>query len=215
MSLYLLTRATIDFNGPAGRILIVSNTFAWSAYALRRLAARPTVAETDEELAQAAAAGSQDDFARLVRRYSDSIYRVVFRLCGSAEDAEDITQETFIKAFKALPQIDLRRPIKPWLYKIAVNSAVSQLRKQRGRVQVELDEAELPPVRDGAEMLPDMIDAQTALAGLPLDYRRVMVLRVIEDMSFADVAEILDIPEATARTRFRRARQMFDKLISD
>lgn len=193
----------------------MSNALAWSAYALRRLTGRQKIAQTDEELAQAAVAGSQDDFARLVRRYSNSIYRVVFRLCGSAEDAEDITQETFVKVFKALPQIDLRRPIKPWLYRIAVNTAVSQLRKRRGRIQVELDEAELPPVRDEAEALPDMIDAQTALARLPLDYRRVIVLRAIEDLPFADVAQILDVPEATARTRFRRARQMFDKLISD
>lgn len=193
----------------------MSNAFAWSAYALRHLTGRQKTAHTDEELAQAAVAGSQEDFARLVRRYSDSIYRVVFRLCGSAEEAEDITQEAFIKAFKALPQTDLSRPIKPWLYKIAVNTAVSTLRKRHGRVQVELDEAELPPVLDRAQMLPEMIDAQTALARLPLDYRRVMVLRAVEDLPFADVAEILDIPEATARTRFRRARQMFDKPDSD
>lgn len=170
---------------------------------------------TDEELARAFVAGSHGDFARLVDRYAGSLYRVIYRLCGSAEEAEDLVQETFVKVFKALPTLDLDRPLKPWLYKIAVNTTISQLRKRGHRTQLEFDEGRQPVVGDSTEMLAQRVDAQAALARLPLDYRRMIVLRAVEDLAFSEIAEILDIPEATARTRFHRARQMFKTLMGD
>jgi RNA polymerase sigma-70 factor (ECF subfamily) len=158
-------------------------------------------------LAARAASGSEEDFERLVRRYSASIYRVVYRMCRSAEDAEDITQETFVKAFRALPAADLSRPIKPWLYKIAVNTALSCLRKKSGKIQVEWCESEVPAAVDQNETVPEKLDAQEALGRLPIEYRQIIILRAVEDLPFADVAAILDIPEPTARTRYSRARK--------
>jgi RNA polymerase sigma-70 factor (ECF subfamily) len=190
------------------------NAFNWSSYALRRVAGRTQVTYSDEDLAYRAVSGSEGDFEQLVRRYSASIYRVVYRICGSAEDAEDITQEAFVKAFKALPRADLSRPIKPWLYKIAINSALSHLRKKSGKIQVEWSENQVPAAADQSETIPEKLDAQAALERLPSNYRQIIVLRAIEALPFADVARILDIPEATARTRYSRARKLLENLIS-
>ncbi|MDP1809500.1 MAG: RNA polymerase sigma factor [Actinomycetota bacterium] len=170
---------------------------------------------SDEGLAAKAAAGSANHFEALVQRYSSAMFRLAFRLSGSRGDAEDIVQETFIKLWRALPAADTDLPFKPWLYKIAVNTSLSHLRKKNRGQTVDLDATDnLIQLGDFAGVSTDNIDAQTAIDRLPLDYRRIFLLRAVEDLAFADIADILDIPEATARTRFKRAKDQLRQYLS-
>lgn len=169
---------------------------------------------TDEELAASAATGSTNHFEAIVRRYSSAMYRLAYRLSGNRGDAEDIVQETFVKLFRALPTADTSRPIKPWLYKIAVNTSLSLLRKRSGTKNVNLDEAaDFVHSGDFSEISAAGIDAQKALDRLPPAFRQMIVLRAVEDLPFAEIADILDIPEPTARTRFKRAKDMLRSFI--
>ncbi len=178
-------------------------------------AIRPSLtALSDETLAAKAAAGSGDHFEELVRRYADSVYRTAYRLCGNPAEAEDIVQESFIKIFRALPKVRLDLPLKPWLYKIAVNTALSSLRRKAGRPAIGLAAAEETPAPgDDSERAAERMDAQAALATLPPAYRTIVVLRAVEQLSFSEISDILSIPEATARTRFSRAKSMLQHLL--
>jgi len=177
---------------------------------------KPSLAgATDEELAAKAAGGSSDHFEALVRRYTTAIYRVGYRLTGNTAEAEDIAQETFIKVFRALPKTRLDLPFKPWLYKIAVNTAISHWRKNKDRYQVDLEAADsLTQTGDTGDMVAVRQDIQAAINRLEIDYRRIGVLRVAEDLSFAEIGQVLDIPEATARTRFNRAKTKLQLYLS-
>jgi len=179
---------------------------------LRRLGHFSTSNLTDEALLARAVTGSEDDFEVLVRRYSSTVYRVAYRFTGSRESAEDATQETFLKIYKALPTVKLDAPFKPWLYKIATNTAISSYRKSRGKTHVSLaaaadrDLATAPD--DTALRVVEHDNLQAAISNLPDTYRQVVILRTVADLPYAEVAKILDVPEATARTWFNRAKNL-------
>ena len=161
----------------------------------------------DEALAARAAAGSSQHFEALVRRYSKAIYRLGLRYSGNAGAAEEIAQETFVKVFLALPKARLDIPFKPWLYKIAMNTAISNRRKSKDEYNLPLERAEATVGKgDIAVSVAGRLDAQQAIERLQPDYRLIVILRAIEELSFSEIAQVLDIPEATARTRFKRAK---------
>lgn len=175
---------------------------------------------SDEELVLDAAAGSTNHFAALVRRYSSAIYRVGYRLCGDPHEAEDIAQETFVKVFRALPGARLDMPFKPWLYRIAINTAISHLRRRKAQpADLTVDGPENMGNRGVVPSFADAValhlDAQAAINSLPLNYRQVVVLRAIEGLGFAEITQILDTPEATVRTWFHRAKTLLRARLSE
>lgn len=164
---------------------------------------------SDEELATKAGTGSNDHFAAIVKRYSRRIYRAAFSATGDSVLAEDIAQETFIKVHQSLSLYNPALPFRPWIYKIAINTARSSGRKKKSRGEAcTLDGLEISDKADRLETSAARIDMIGAIVSLPDNYRQVIVLRGIEELSFADIGDILDIPEATARSRFHRAKQM-------
>lgn len=164
----------------------------------------------DEELAIKSASGSIKHFEVLLLRYSAAIYRLAYRFVGNSHDAEDIAQDTFIKVFRALPKTNLDMPFKPWLYRIAINTAISYLRKKK-KEQLNKDlEIE---THDFAESLLDKDEIQFLINKLPLDYRKVIVLKAIDDLSYREISLILNIPETTARTWFYRAKNLIHNLM--
>lgn len=160
---------------------------------------------SDEVLASSSASGSSSDFEVLIRRYSSAIYRLAYRMTGDHYSAEDITQETFIKTFKALPKSRLDLPFKPWLYRIATNTALTFLKKRRPND--ELNETHKKQ-DDHSKPIDDKLDIQNALKRLPLNYRQVVILRTAESLSYYEIAQIIQINESTARTWFRRAKNL-------
>ena len=168
----------------------------------------------------AARAGQQDAFAEIVERYSGTIYNLALRLMNDAQEAEDVLQETFISAFRALERFEGRSRLSTWLYRIAYNAALMRLRKRRVST-VSLDE---PREMEDGELLPrQLVDwttlpddlllskefrgmLDTALASLPESLRSVFVLRDVEGLSTAETAEALGLTETNAKVRLHRAR---------
>jgi RNA polymerase sigma-70 factor (ECF subfamily) len=162
-----------------------------------------------------ARAGDQEAFAALVERYSRPVYSLCLRMLGSATDAEDAAQESFVRAFQALHRYDQSRPFATWLLSIASHHCIDRLRRRR-LAEVSLDS--LPPWRwlpgvtiDPEEAAGRAIESDRIgrlLLGLPDDYRLVVVLRYWHDLGYAEIAEILGESEAAVKSRLHRARRL-------
>ncbi len=181
----------------------------------------------DFELA-ALQAGDRAEFARFVEACSGQVYRLALKMLQNPQDAEDILQETFIKAYKALPKFEGRSSLSTWLYRIATNEALMFLRKKRP-VQVSVDES--IENDEGEERPRQIIDwcclpenelmssearenLDRSVEQLPESLRTVFLLRDIEGLSTRETAEVLDISESAVKTRLSRARFRLRELLS-
>jgi RNA polymerase sigma-70 factor (ECF subfamily) len=164
-------------------------------------------------LARSAQAGDQAAFATLVRRYSGAIFNQAYRMLDDAHEAEDAVQEVFLRAYRRLDSYDPERRLVTWLLSIGSNYCIDRLRRRRG-AWLDLDDAAawLPSGEPGPEAsaLRDERRAavQRALQRLPDTYRGVTVLRYWHDLSYTEIAEALDLTEATVKTRLHRARKL-------
>ena len=163
---------------------------------------------SDFDLVQRTLAGDHQAFALLVQRHQKSVYNLGYRMMGNREDAEDLTQETFLSAFKHLKKYDHRWPFRNWLLSIAHNKSIDWLRKRRP--QYELDGA----VEDGHVEVEDWIVRkersdfiQKALLKLPFEDRAMVILKYWEGMSYKEIAETLNVKEGSVRNRLYRARK--------
>ena len=175
----------------------------------------------DALLIEATLAGDTAAFGRLVERYQDRLYNTVFRFLGSAEDARDVVQDAFVQAFVKLESFEGTAAFYTWLYRIALNLAVSLGRRRRHTTSLELakDAFGCEPMdrEPGPEMgvldeeRADMV--HKALARLNDDHRQILVLREMEGCRYEQIAEILGIPVGTVRSRlFRALLQLRDEL---
>ncbi len=158
-----------------------------------------------------------DAFSGIVSRYAPMLYSLAFRMLGADEDtAREVVQEIFLKIYRALPSFDCQKRFFPWLYTIALNHLRSLKRvkhSRRSRVVVPLDAVAGGEITDGGLRPEDLAVAregerlaQRALESLPGQLREVFLLRHVEGLSSAEVAEILGVPESTVRTWLFRAR---------
>lgn len=169
---------------------------------------------------QALRAGDRSEFAHMVEAYSGSIYRLALKMLNNPQDAEDILQETFIKAFRGLKGFDGRSSISTWLYRIATNEALMVLRKKRPDMisidePVETEEGEQEPrqIVDWCCLPEDELMStesraylDRAITALPENLKVVFLLRDIEELSTQEVAEVLNLSETAVKTRLSRAR---------
>src|SRR5512133_997958 len=169
---------------------------------------------------EALKAGDRAEFARFVETYSRPIYRLGLKILNDPQDAEDVLQETFIKAFRALPGFEGRSSLSTWLYRIAVNEALMLVRKHHPEAvsvdeEIETPDGEIEPVQivDWC-CLPEreLLSAEgrrfldTAISRLPATLRVVFVLRDIQGLSIRETAETLSLSETAVKTRLLRAR---------
>lgn len=163
-------------------------------------------------------------FRELVVHYQDRVLNICWRVCGNRSEAEDLTQETFVKAFTSLDLFDGRAAFYTWLFRIAVNTSISARRKASRRPTVSLDGAVNTdhgsrPTSAGERLAADEAgpseaahSAETreavriALAALDKQQRAVVVLRDMESLSYEEIAEILQVPAGTVKSRLHRAR---------
>jgi len=169
---------------------------------------------------EALKAGDRAEFAKLVEAYSNHVYRLALKILNDPQDAEDVLQETFIKALRALPEFEERSKLSTWLYRIAVNEALMAVRRSQPdplslETEKEGEEGEMAPVEivDWC-CLPegDLLSAEArrflnkAVQALSPALRAVFVLRDVEGLSVKETAEALNISEAAVKTRLLRAR---------
>jgi RNA polymerase sigma-70 factor (ECF subfamily) len=188
---------------------------------LAAASAREVVDPEGAQLAAAAAAGSQDAFRTLVQRHQDRIYRLVVRMVRDPGVAEDITQETFLKAFRALAGYDPRWKLASWLLKIAHNATIDHLRRQRldtRPLEASVEEDALGPLdrlADDSEPDPEQRargqalarDLQAAVDALEPAYRELVLLRFQEGLAYQEIAEVTGLPLGTVKVRLHRGRK--------
>jgi RNA polymerase sigma-70 factor (ECF subfamily) len=169
---------------------------------------------------EALQAGDRVEFARLVDAYSTQIYRLALKMLADEQDAEDVLQNTFMKALQSLKNFEGRSSLSTWLYRIAVNEALMSLRRHKPTVSVAMDyedddsELQHPTQFTDWCCLPeeDLLSAESkkhldvAIRRLPEKLRVVFILRDIEGLSIRETSEALDLTETAVKTRLLRAR---------
>jgi RNA polymerase sigma-70 factor, ECF subfamily len=180
----------------------------------------------DQSLVQACRSGQTEAFGVLVRRYQDRLYPTVHRLLGSAEDTEDILQDTFVRAFEKLDQFHGESSFYTWIYRIAVNLALSGHRKRRvrsaHRIKWEhstshgLEPRDESPEADATVSLERAERERIVTAALDQlgpEHRAVVILKDFDGRRYEEISEILHIPVGTVRSRLHRARcELRDRL---
>lgn len=171
----------------------------------------------DHRLIAQSVAGDTGAFSVLVTRYQDRLYNTVFRLVGNAEDARDVVQEAFLSAYQSLDSFKGGSLFFTWLYRIAINNAISMKRRQRAvlRLTAGLESGmrsePADPSQDAQpgralEMAEDERRVHQGLARLSAEHRTVLVLKDMEGRKYEDIAELLEVPIGTVRSRLHRAR---------
>ncbi|MEA2151219.1 MAG: hypothetical protein QOD69_3049 [Solirubrobacteraceae bacterium] len=165
-------------------------------------------------LVRAAQRGSEDAVEELFARHWGAAYRAALLVTGDRAAAEDIAQEAFLAALRALPRFDLRRPLRPWLHRIVVNRAIDWSRARAHRQEVGADVAPDAAAGDAADprALPD--DVGAALLALGPEQRAVIVLRYVLDFTPGEIAIALDLPRGTVNSRLRRGLDALGELVA-
>lgn len=177
---------------------------------------------TDEELVARAQDGDVSSFDVLVRRWERKIRGAIYRIVGSDDEALDLCQETFLKAYRGLGSFKREARFSSWLYQIALNLCRDRLRRKRGKTWVSLDDLEdgaAAPQTPGPTAL-DLVEARdlsrtvaVAVAALPEEQREVIVLKEYQGLTFLEIAEVLGLPMSTVKTRlYRGLGQLKDQL---
>ncbi len=173
----------------------------------------------DKTLARLAGKGDQNAFARLVDRYTGMVYAMAYQRVGNREDAEDITQTVFFKAWRALPDFRGDAAFSTWLYRLTVNASTDFLRSRR-EPPLSLDDPDLPqPAHPGPEPFDAAREAERrealvqAVHALPEQARTVLLLREMDGLSYEEISEALEVPMGTVRSRLARARRALAELL--
>lgn len=193
------------------------------------LSRNPMAADaSDLELALRAASGDEMAFEAIMRRHNRLLFRTARAILKSDTDAEDVVQQAYLQAWQALGDFRADAKLSTWLVRIVVNEALGQLRRRQLKVvpleavMVSTAQMDASWQQDDMDRSPDRAAMRSELRRimearidlLPDDFRRVFMLRGVEEMSVEEVSQILEIPEATVRTRFFRARSMLREGLS-
>jgi RNA polymerase sigma-70 factor (ECF subfamily) len=168
--------------------------------------------EPERGLVERAKRGDRSAFGRLLRRHQRRVFALGLRWLRNADDADDLVQETFVRAWQALHRFDESRPFAPWLLTIAANRARTMA--ARARPGEEIDEETAwhgPSPADDAESSALARDVRAAVAALPEEQRVVLHLRAVEELSYREIADALDVPIGTVMSRLSRARETLRK----
>jgi RNA polymerase sigma-70 factor (ECF subfamily) len=176
-----------------------------------------TATTTDEQIVEQALGGEPEAFGELVRRWERKIFSLSYGMLGSAEDARDATQETFIAAYRNLQGFRGEARVSSWLHRIAVNQCISRQRRARVRPETAIEDESLTagerfmatPEQASpalwAEKKQRKEAVRKAVSALPPELREVVVLKEFEDLTFQEIADALQIPLSTVKSRLYTA----------
>ena len=167
-------------------------------------------ASTDRDLIQRARRGANDAFGELVTRYQTGVFNVCYRMLHERGEAEDLTQETFMRAYDRLHTFDLEREFGPWIRRVAANLCLNHLEAQKVTAPLDeerdADESQRPERQ--VEVKERSAQVRTALASLPPHYRAVVELRHYQELSYDEIAAELNIPLSDVKSHLFRARKI-------
>ena len=155
--------------------------------------------------------GDREAFGALVEQYRDNVYRLAYRMCGNAYDADEAAQEAFVAAWRALPNFRGDAKFSTWLYRLTSNAAIDVMRREKRHQTV--GDGEMVDLADDADSPQETVErteqqeaVQKALATLSEEYREVLLLRYMEELDYAEIAEVLQLPSGTVKSRINRAK---------
>jgi RNA polymerase sigma-70 factor (ECF subfamily) len=182
--------------------------------------------KTDQELVKQVQSGNKNAFNLLVVRHQNKVMNIVSRYVKNSGDVADVTQEAFIKAYRALPNFRGESAFYTWLYRIAVNSAKNYLTSQSRKPPASDVDAQEADYYDGSDALRENASPEKTLLSqelqtklfatieqLPDDLRAAITLREIEGLSYEEIAAVMECPVGTVRSRIFRAREAIDKVV--
>lgn len=174
-------------------------------------------------------AGDIESFEQLIAEHQKRVFNIAFRMLGNSEDANDVTQEALVKAYRGIKNFKGRSSFSTWLYTIVNNTCIDFIRKNKKTNIVYLDreyetgegtyKIQLSDNGDTPEQLFEKREVQRlvrkSISELSYDYRKIIILRDIEDFSYREIAQILDCPEGTVKSRISRARNKLKAIIRE
>ncbi len=173
-----------------------------------------TEVESEKDLVLLAQKGDRNAFGELVRRHYQGVVRVVYQMCGDTPLAEDATQEAFVRAWVNLPSYQSSAPLRSWLYRIAINAALDILRHKSEESLDEKNQVNRMITDQAAGPEMTLVEkeraalVQQAVKKLPEAARSVLVLREYGELSYQEIAKVLDIPVGTVMSRLNYARNL-------
>lgn len=184
------------------------------------------MAWTDEELVARSVGGDLDSFNQLVVRWERPIYALAYRVIGREEDARDVCQETFLRAFRAIRGFKGQAKFSSWLYRITLNLCRDWIRRERRAPLAQspegLDLVELAAEREGTESVEDLVSRRElsqavarAMALLPEEQRTAIILKEYHGLTFQEIADLLDCPLSTAKTRLYQGLSVLRRQLSE
>jgi RNA polymerase sigma-70 factor (ECF subfamily) len=183
---------------------------------------------TDEELVRTVLEGDRERFADLVGRYQSRLVNYLYRLVRNTDDAHDLAQEVFVRVYQALDRFDPRYRFSTWLFRVAQNAAIDQIRRRRirtvslgptddargeGSREVEVEAGD-PSALDHLEGAERDAEVRGAIETLPWEYRELILLRHYGELAYDEIAEAKGMPLGTVKNKLFRARQMLKRVLA-
>ncbi|ASS94445.1 MULTISPECIES: RNA polymerase sigma factor SigW [Bacillales] len=168
--------------------------------------------------------GDHNAFGEIVEIYKDKVFQICFRMLGNRQEAEDLAQEAFVRAYVNIRSFNIQMKFSTWLYRIATNLCIDRLRKKKPDYYLDAEVAGTEGLNMYSQIASDMAKPeeeveslelqetiQVEIMKLPEKYRSVIVLKYIEELSLKEISEILDLPVGTVKTRIHRGREALRK----
>ncbi|MFJ8071929.1 RNA polymerase sigma factor SigW [Peribacillus sp. NPDC096447] len=168
--------------------------------------------------------GDHNAFGEVVEIYKDKVFQICFRMLGNRQEAEDLAQEAFVRAYVNIRSFNITMKFSTWLYRIATNLCIDRLRKKKPDYYLDAEVAGTEGLNMYSQIASDMAKPeeeveslelqetiQVEIMKLPEKYRSVIVLKYIEELSLKEISEILDLPVGTVKTRIHRGREALRK----
>lgn len=178
----------------------------------------------DARLAKLASQGDRRAFSELVEMYKDKMYHLGYRMLGNAQEAEDVVQETFLRVYTNLHKYDDTQKFSTWIYRIATNLCIDRLRKKKNVYSLDAEMTDgdgndfyslLPSEEETPEEQLVLTETQQrirrAIEDLPEKYKSVVILKYLHDQSLQEIADVLNMPVTTVKTRVHRGREFLRK----
>ena len=172
-----------------------------------------------EKIIARARRGDADAFEQLVVSYRDQVFRLALRMCGSEADADEVAQEAFLSAWKALPNFRGESQFSTWLYQLTTHAAIDLMRREKRQIAAaditEVSAADpAPSPQQQAEQSEQREIVRDAILQLAPEQREVVVLRFMEELSYEEIGAVLKLPPGTVKSRLNRAKAQLKEILS-
>ena len=172
-----------------------------------------------EHIIARARRGDADAFEQLVAAYRNQVFRLALRMCGNEADADEVAQEAFLSAWKGLPNFRGESRFSTWLYQLTTHAAIDLMRREKRQAAAE-DIDEITAADDGpspqqqVERTETQREIRSALMQLPEEYRQVLLLRFMQELSYEEIGQTLKLPAGTVKSRLNRAKAQLKDILS-